>query len=706
MIEGLSYDEVLLVPEYSDISSRSEIDVSVKLGPFNFAHGIIPANMKSIVSQEMAEEIIKSGGLATLHRFMPIEEQYQMVSSLINTYGSNNLAVSIGVKVKDRDYALEFEKLGIKIVCIDIAHGDSQHCIEMIKWLKSNTKLFVIAGNVATGKGAERLWMAGADVVKVGVGGGCFSAGTRVLMSNGFYKNIEDIKENDYVINKNGKPVKVLDAFCTGTKKVLKLRNNIFYKDTFVTPDHRFWVGDLNSNSKNTLNSKGYSKLLDINNHFNESKYKWKEIEKIKQDVLLIPNKINFDLPVDFNINLKTKNKPDININANYDSGYLFGTFLGDGNAICTQYKKSNSGAVKWYFGLNELDVANKLSLSINKLFNKNTKIKVKNNNMQVVNFYFKSLAVYLNTWGKKDNKSLPQELLVNNKEYLQGLYDGLLDSDGCYDKDNRQTLFNTSTSIIELFNVINYLLFGIFPNNLKIKPTIGNLKNANINNFNQSYSSQKLKNGKVRLTKNYQVVKPLEVDKVYTDMLVYDITVDCNTHSFIANNMIVHNSTCSTRLEAGAGVAQFTAISEVAKMQKLLRGHKNTNFWFIADGGIKNTAGIVKALALADMVMIGNLFAGCQETDVPSILIDGIEYRQYAGSSTHKDNHIEGVIGAVLPKGKYKDILAKMLEGLRSGCSYQGAHNLTELKDNPQFMKISHAGIMESYPHDVKVIK
>lgn len=167
--------------------------------------------------------------------------------------------------------------------------------------------------------------------------------------------------------------------------------------------------------------------------------------------------------------------------------------------------------------------------------------------------------------------------------------------------------------------------------------------------------------------------------------------------------------SLCTTRIETGNGVPQLTALMDVAMAQKGARELERTKypdsrrvFPFIADGGIKNTGDIVKALCFADMVMIGNMFAGCQETPGTSRIVNGICYKEYVGSSTHKTNHIEGVSALVPCKGTYEDILTRMLEGLRSGCSYQGAENLEELKDNPAFIRITSAGLKESHPHDV----
>jgi IMP dehydrogenase len=341
--EGLTFDDVLLAPQYSEVPSRSDVDLTVKWGKLKFKHPIIPANMKTITGFEMAFEVCKSGGLAILHRFMPIEEQLAISKSILDSFGDRNFAVSVGVKENDLSNTIAFLKEGVRLFCIDIAHGDSKHCVDMVKRIKGlDSSAFVIAGNIATKNGARRLWEAGADVVKVGVGPG----------------------------------------------------------------------------------------------------------------------------------------------------------------------------------------------------------------------------------------------------------------------------------------------------------------------------------------------------------------------------------SLCTTRIETGCGVPQLTALLDVAdaqrELQELERTKTYTNqrriFPFISDGGIKRAGDFVKALAIADMVMAGNVFAGSEETPGEVMQIDGRTFKQYVGSSTHKTNHVEGVAAMVPTKGKFEDILTKLIEGVVSGCSYQGAINLAELRDNPEFIRITNAGLIESHPHDVIV--
>lgn len=330
--EGLCFDDILIIPQYSEVASRSQVDVSVQINNFKFNHGIIPANMKTVSSPAMSLAVINSGGLALLHRFMSIEEQLDIAKKFISL-DADHFGVSIGIKESEKENIHKFMNLGVKILCMDIAHGDSKQCVDMICWIKNNyPDVLLISGNVATASGARRAWQAGADVIRVGVGNG----------------------------------------------------------------------------------------------------------------------------------------------------------------------------------------------------------------------------------------------------------------------------------------------------------------------------------------------------------------------------------STCSTRIETAAGVPQLTALMDCFEVKQKLDSLSNSKHYILADGGMKCTADVVKSFCFADLVMSGNLFAGCQETPGELIQRDGKTYKAYVGSSTHKTTHIEGVQAQVLAKGSFQETLDRLLQGLRSGCSYQGAFNLQELKENAQFMRITNAGLIESHPHDV----
>lgn len=721
---GYTFDDLLLIPKHSNILSRSDVDLSVDLGKnIKLDIPIVSANMRNVTGPTMAAKIASLKGLAVLHRFHDSAEErlsdygkaLQKTWDIWDHCEQVNIAFSVGVQPDEKNIIDAFADYTVytdnfrKIICIDVAHGDSKACLNTTEYIaKKHPDILLIAGNVATSDGAYNLYNAGADVVKVGVGPGCFIAGTRILMSNGVYKNIEDIVVGDRVINKNGQSVNVTDAFSTGIRRVSKIRHTLSHKPTYATSDHKFWVGDLNSISETTLKNSGYVKQLDKQSKTipRQSKYKWKEIGSCKQDCFLLPNNIEFELESYFKIELykrdggngrDNKKKLDTVIEPSYKLGYLFGTFLGDGHAMCAKYNNSKIGAVNWYFGKKEKDIANKLSNAVEYCIGKSPVIKEKDNITQVT-LYYKPLADFLFKFDKKTSKHLPSEYLVNNKEYLQGILDGLVDSDGHTEKDGRIRFTNTSEQLVELFGVVNYLLTGVFPNQQMRSPTVGGLKNVDVKNCNDGYVSGILSTSHKRLTKDYQVAKMLEIQDIKIDATVYDITVDCDTHSFIANNAIVHNSLCTTRVETGNGVPQLTALNNVYSHAK------KHGFKVIADGGLKNGGDITKALCFSHCVMLGNILAGTNEAPGDIITTDKGQYKQYAGSSTHKSNHVEGVVGLVPYKGPVTEVIKTLLEGVRSGLSYQGAHNLTELRRNPKFISISHAGLIESKPHSVLV--
>lgn len=163
----------------------------------------------------------------------------------------------------------------------------------------------------------------------------------------------------------------------------------------------------------------------------------------------------------------------------------------------------------------------------------------------------------------------------------------------------------------------------------------------------------------------------------------------------------IGNGSLCTTRIETGNGVPTLTAISDVAEW----RSKSKYNVKLICDGGMRKAGDIVKALCFTDCVMLGNLLAGTSEAPGETIIIDDVQYKRYVGSSTHKANHIEGVEALVKSKGPVKLVIDKLMDGIKSGCSYQGASSIKELQDEPEFIEISNSGLIESHPHDVRLL-
>jgi IMP dehydrogenase len=173
--------------------------------------------------------------------------------------------------------------------------------------------------------------------------------------------------------------------------------------------------------------------------------------------------------------------------------------------------------------------------------------------------------------------------------------------------------------------------------------------------------------------------------------------------------------STCTTRVVAGVGVPQFTAVWECAEEAA------TAGIPIIADGGIKFSGDISKAIgAGADSVMIGNLFAGLKEAPGQEIIFDGRIYKEYRGMGSigaiedgsadryqmSKDDVIspEGIEGRVPYKGELKDFMHQLISGLRKGMGYCGCKSIQELKQYRKFVVISSAGLRESHPHDIAI--
>ena len=178
--------------------------------------------------------------------------------------------------------------------------------------------------------------------------------------------------------------------------------------------------------------------------------------------------------------------------------------------------------------------------------------------------------------------------------------------------------------------------------------------------------------------------------------------------------------SICTTRIVAGVGVPQLTAVMLVAEEIK------GSGVPVIADGGIRYTGDIVKAIAAgADCVMLGSLLAGAKEAPGESIILDGRRFKSYRGmgsveamESGSKDRYFqdveddikklvpEGIVGRVPYKGEVNEVMYQFIGGLRAGMGYCGAKNIDELKEKSKFVRITSSGIAESHPHDVTITR
>jgi IMP dehydrogenase len=177
--------------------------------------------------------------------------------------------------------------------------------------------------------------------------------------------------------------------------------------------------------------------------------------------------------------------------------------------------------------------------------------------------------------------------------------------------------------------------------------------------------------------------------------------------------------SICTTRVIAGVGVPQLTAINDVA------RAIEGSGVPVIADGGIRYTGDIVKAIAVgADSIMLGSMFAGTEESPGETIIYQGRKFKSYRGMGSleamqkgSKDRYFqdgeddvaklvpEGISGRVPYKGKLYEVMYQIIGGLKAGMGYCGAPSIDRLK-GARMVRITNAGVAESHPHDVTITR
>lgn len=467
----LDFSDVLLIPKSSELNSRSEVDVERE---FTFKYSqfkwkgvpIIVSNMDTTGTVEMAKELQKHKVITCLHK-------YHRAEDISNDLDPNFYAVSTGIHDSDLDNLDEIvQKCNPHFICVDVANGYAKRFLEVVKKLREKyPSKTLIGGNVVTRDLVEQLVLyGGLDIVKCGIGSGCFSADTKVTMADYTYKNINQIHIGDKVINITGKPVTVTNVMNQGVKNTVKFTvyNDSFKLETIVTPDHKYWV--YNSNTNN---------------------YEWCELRFLK-------------------------------------------------NGMYITCLESISGEV---------------------VYSKEFEYKLEENGFQEV----------------------------------------------------------------------------------------------------------------------------------------WDIEVDCPTHSFIANNSIVHNSVCTTRLQTGVGYPQFSATLECADAAHGLDAH------IISDGGIQNVGDFSKAFgAGADFVMCGSMFAGHEECAGETIEENGKKFKIFYGmsSATAMNKYhggvahyrsAEGKIVKIPYKGKVDDTILNILGGIRSTMTYINARKIKNIPKCATFIRVNN---------------
>jgi IMP dehydrogenase len=187
--EALTYDDVLLVPQHSNIESRKEVNIGNWLDESRglwFNLPVIASPMDTVCGTEMAIEIGRMGGLGIVHRYNTIDKQCEMANQIVEQVGSEKFGCAIGITGDYLERATALVESNVKILCLDVAHGD--HILVKKALITLREKLgngpHLMAGNVATLEGATYLAIWGADSIRVGIGGGSICS-TRIQTGHG-----------------------------------------------------------------------------------------------------------------------------------------------------------------------------------------------------------------------------------------------------------------------------------------------------------------------------------------------------------------------------------------------------------------------------------------------------------------------------------------------------------------------------------------
>jgi IMP dehydrogenase len=215
--EAFTFDDVLLVPQYSDLKSRSEANISTRIGALELDVPILSANMSCITGLSMARALGEAGGAGVLHRY----ETPEKIKSWIDGLVSLRLPAipSVGVSADDMRLAKQYASM-TRHICLDIAHGDSKNAVEATRYLWELGFDTIIAGNVCTASGAARLVNAGANVIKLGVGGGA-ACSTRGVTGHG-YPQLSAVMEISRALVHNKKVTIIADGGLKGSGDIVK----------------------------------------------------------------------------------------------------------------------------------------------------------------------------------------------------------------------------------------------------------------------------------------------------------------------------------------------------------------------------------------------------------------------------------------------------------------------------------------------------
>jgi len=260
---GLTFDDILLVPRYSEIVSRDIPDTSTKIGKIDLPVPIVSSPMDTVSGAELCAEVGLAGGLGVMARDPRTPYKVEDAKKFERNLGSSIYPLGIAIGCKWDDDFLNFLNEVLRYIdalVLDVAHADAEHVHSFVNRLVAYVRswesihkrdIAIIAGSIATSSAAERMVKMGVDGLRVGIGNGCFVAGTSILTAKG-EKPIENILVGDYVLTHKNQYKKVIATLSREEKNNIFIVNNIE-----CTGNHEFY--SIHKKYKNTDDIEKYT---------------------------------------------------------------------------------------------------------------------------------------------------------------------------------------------------------------------------------------------------------------------------------------------------------------------------------------------------------------------------------------------------------------------------------------------------------------
>ncbi len=431
-------------------------------------------------------------------------------------------------------------------------------------------------------------------------------------------------------------------------------------------------------------------------------------LEQVSYERDISPNKVNRFVKLDENM-MK-----------------LLGYFIAEGYATGAK----NNRQLCFSFSKNERDYHWEVARLVENVFGYPSSAVIEHNtkNSTVVHVYSHIIASFIERLlplGSK-NKRVPVALLEQPDSLLKMFVRAAWNGDGTIKENGRASYKTVSPSLaLQMSEIL--IRLGFFPSiraektkkaswNTQYRVSVSGQQYCRFMNaiFPEKNVKDKPKTmQQVWADEQYIYLTVKSSNKAEKETTVYNLEVE-EDNSYLANRIAVHN--CTTRVVAGAGVPQITAIMECVK------GAGGVPV--ISDGGVKYSGDITKALAAgAGAVMLGSLFAGCEETPGKTVYMNNRKFKQYRGMGSvgammqgSKDRYFqghiedekkfvpEGIEGVVPYKGAISEVVFQLTGGVRSGMGLAGCGTVGEMRKKAKLIRITLAGLKESHPHDVNI--